>query len=83
MSMPCCVTTFCIVWLYWLMTFAFQKYAIAVSSGVRTVLLTAPYASVSFRSFAYCLLVSDGGGSTRNCEAWSSRNGRIVATQGV
>jgi hypothetical protein len=29
------------------------------------------------------LLVNDGGGPTRNCEALSSRNGRIVATHGV
>jgi myosin-crossreactive antigen len=46
------VTTFCNVWLYWFTAFAFQKYAVAVSSGVRTVLFSAPYASVSFRSFA-------------------------------
>ena len=31
------MTTFCIVPLSWLTAFAFQKYAVAVSSGVRTV----------------------------------------------
>ena len=52
-SMLCCATTLCIAWLYWLMLFPTQKNAIAVCSGVRTVLLSAPYASVSFRSLAY------------------------------
>ena len=69
--------------LYWLTLNPTQKNAIAVCSWVRTVLFSAPYASVSFRSFAYWWLVSAGGGSARNCEACSSRNGRIVAYHGV
>src|ERR1700752_2538458 len=76
------VTAFCIVWLAWLIAFAFQKYAVAVSYGVRTVLFRAPNASVSFRSFVYRRLVSEGGGSALNCEGPSSMNGRIVATHG-
>ena len=40
--MVCCAMTFWNVTLYWLTLFPTQKYAIAVSSGVRTVLLIAP-----------------------------------------
>jgi len=38
---------------------------------------------ISLKSFAYCWLVSAGGGPTRNCEACCSTNGRIEATHGV
>ena len=84
MSMRCWLTTPCIVTLYWLTLLPTQKYAIAVCSGVRTVLLSAPYASVSLRSLRVrCWLVSEGGGGARNCVGSSSRNGRIVASHGV
>ena len=42
-----------------------------------------PYSFVSLKSFAYCVLVSAGGGGARNCDGLSSINGCMNATQGV
>jgi hypothetical protein len=67
----------------WLTAFAFQNSAIAVCSGERTVLFTAPYALISLNSLAHLLLESAGGGSTRNCDGLLSMNGFITANHGV
>ena len=70
-------------WFDWLTAFAFQKFAIAVCLGERTVLSTAPYALTSLNSRAQPRLDSDGGGAERNCDGLLSMNGFITATHGV
>ena len=52
-SMPCCAATSRYSWFSWLAALAFQKYAIAVSSAVRTALVADPYDFVSLKSVAY------------------------------
>src|SRR5215217_2779826 len=79
----CWVAMFWSAWFSALIAFAFQKYAIAVCAGGRTALVAEPYASVSFRSLAYCALVSAGGGGARNREVLASMNGCIPAIHGV
>src|SRR4051812_32152920 len=69
--------------LYWRMTFAVQKIAIAVSSDVRVVLSAAPSDLVSLNAATHCGLDSDGGGDGRNWSGRLSRNGRTLAIQGV
>src|SRR4051812_28565854 len=69
--------------LYCRTTFAVQKSAIAVWSGVRVVLLTAPTDLISLKSATHCGLDSDGGADGRNWSGRRSRNGRTVAIHGV
>ena len=52
--------------LYWRTTFAVQKIAIAVSSGVRVVLLTAPSDLTSLKASTHSWLCSEGGGGGWN-----------------
>src|SRR3954454_10330984 len=59
--------------LNWLVTFAFQKYAVLVWSSVRTVLATRPYAFVSLNSRAHLALLSSGGAFDVNWSADSSK----------
>src|SRR5262249_54198243 len=68
---------------YWRTTFAVQKIATAVWSGVRVALSAAPSDLISLNASTHCWLCSDGGGGGRNWSALSSPNGRIVAIHGV
>ena len=69
--------------LYWRTTFAVQKSAIAVCSGVRVVLVAAPSDLTSLNAATHCGLDSDGGGAGWNWPARLSRNGRTLAIHGV
>src|SRR5512132_519230 len=71
------------VWLYWLITLAFQNSAVAVCAAVRAVLVAPPIFSVSFRSVAYSGLVIAGGAGARNWSGVSSMNGFTFASHGV
>lgn len=69
--------------LYWRTTFAVQKIATSVWSGVRVALLAAPSDFTSLSASTHRRLCSDEGAAGKNWSALSSPNGRMVAIHGV